>query len=115
LTSTTALRGTHLWLRLERQRVPEGGVIADAIDYRLNRRPARTAYPVDGDAPSDNNQIDNLMRPWAMVRKAWLFAGSEHAGQRAAVVMNLVQSARTHGHDLWAYLSPTCLRACPAT
>ena len=43
--------------------------------------------------------IENLVRPWAMGRKAWLFAGSELAGQRAAVVMSLLQSAKLHGHD----------------
>ena len=37
-------------------------------------------------------------------RKAWLFAGSELAGQRAAVVMSLMQSAKLNGHDPWAYL-----------
>lgn len=37
-------------------------------------------------------------------RKAWLFCGSELAGQRAAVVMSLVQSAKLHGHDPWVYL-----------
>ena len=40
-------------------------------------------------------------------RKAWLFAGSELAGQRAAIVMSLVQSAKLNGHDPWAY-SRTC-------
>ena len=44
------------------------------------------------------------MRPWAMGRKAWLFCGSELAGQRAAMVMSLVQSAKLSGHDPWAYL-----------
>ena len=39
-----------------------------------------------------------------MGRKAWLFTGSELAGQRAAVVMSLVQSAKLNGHDPWAYL-----------
>ena len=36
--------------------------------------------------------------------RAWLFAGSELAGQRAAIVMSLVQSARLCGHDPHAYL-----------
>jgi transposase len=39
-----------------------------------------------------------------MGRKAWLFAGSELAGQRAAVVMSLAQSAKMQGHEPWAYL-----------
>lgn len=37
-------------------------------------------------------------------RKAWLFAGSELAGQRAAVIMSLIESAKLNGHDPWAYL-----------
>jgi hypothetical protein len=39
-----------------------------------------------------------------MGRRAWLFAGSELADQRAAVVMSLVHSAKLHGHDPWVYL-----------
>ena len=43
-------------------------------------------------------------------RKAWLFAGSELAGQRAAVVMTLVQSAKMNGHDPWLYLRDVLAR-----
>ena len=39
-----------------------------------------------------------------MGRRAWQFVGSELAGQRAAIVMTLVQSARLNGLDPWAYL-----------
>ena len=94
----------HVWLRLERSRVPEGSAVARAIDYSLNAWGALTAHLQDGAVPVDNNHIENLIRPWAMGRKAWLFAGSELAGQRAAVVMSLVQSAKLNGHDPWAYL-----------
>ena len=94
----------QVWLRLERARVPDGSAVARAIDYSLNAWGALTAHLQDGQVPVDNNHIENLMRPWAMGRKAWLFAGSELAGQRAAVVMSLVQSAKLNGHDPWAYL-----------
>lgn len=40
----------------------------------------------------------------AVGRKAWPFVGSELTGQRAAIVMRLVQSARMQGLDPWAYL-----------
>ena len=100
----------HVWLRLERQRVPDGSAIARAIDYSLNRWTALMTYLLDGNVPIDNNHIENLMRPWAMGRKAWLFAGSELAGQRAAVVMSLEQSAKMHGHDPWAYLKDVLTR-----
>ena len=100
----------HAWLRLERLRVPDGSAIARAIDYSLNRWTALMTYLLDGNVPIDNNHIENLMRPWAMGRKAWLFAGSELAGQRAAVVMSLAQSAKMHGHDPWAYLKDVLTR-----
>jgi transposase len=45
-----------------------------------------------------------------MGRKAWPFCGSELAGQRAAVVMSLVQSAKLNGHDPWAYLRDVLAR-----
>ena len=45
-----------------------------------------------------------------MGRKAWMFVGSELAGQRAAMVMSLVQSARLNGHDPFAYLSDVLRR-----
>jgi transposase len=100
----------HVWLRLERGRVPEGSAIASAIDYSLNAWAALTANLYDGMVQIDNNHIENLMRPWAMGRKAWLFAGSELAGQRAAIVMSLVQSAKLNGHDPWAYLKDVLTR-----
>ncbi|MEO6277375.1 IS66 family transposase [Roseateles sp.] len=94
----------HAWMTLERKRVPDGGGIAAALDYSLKRWSALGRFLDDGAVSVDNNHIENLMRPWAMGRKAWLFAGSELAGQRAAMVMSLVQSARLHGHDPWVYL-----------
>ncbi|EXW86328.1 transposase IS66 family protein, partial [Acinetobacter baumannii 44327_8] len=41
--------------------------------------------------PIDNNWIENQMRPWALGRKNWLFAGSLRSGQRAANIMTLIQ------------------------
>ena len=103
-------REMQVWLQLERTRVPEGSAIARAIDYSLNHWPALTAHLQDGNVPIDNNHIENQMRPWAMGRKAWLFAGSELAGQRAAIVMSLVQSAKLNGHSPWSYLHDVLTR-----
>lgn len=94
----------HVWLRLERTRVADGSSIAAALDYSLKRWDALGRFLLDGNVSIDNNHVENLMRPWAMGRKAWLFCGSELAGQRAAMVMSLVQSAKLNGHDPWAYL-----------
>lgn len=94
----------HIWLKLERARVPEGSSIARAIDYSLKSWGALTRHLEDGAVPIDNNFMERQIKPWAMGRKAWLFCGSEMAGQRAAIVMSLVQSAKLCGHEPWAYL-----------
>ena len=94
----------QVWLKLERSRVADGSGIAAALDYSLNRWTALGRFLHDGEVSIDNNHVERLMRPWAMGRKAWLFCGSELAGQRAAMVMSLVQSAKLSGHDPWAYL-----------
>ena len=109
-TSKPLCEDLHAWLTLERQRVPEGSATAKAIDYSLNRWNALSIYLTDGDVQIDNNHIENLIRPWAMGRRAWLFAGSELAGQRAAIMMSLVQSAKLYGHDPWAYLKDVLTR-----
>lgn len=100
----------HAWMRLERTRVPDGGGIAAALDYSLKRWGALGRFLQDGALSVDNNHIERLMRPWAMGRKAWLFAGSELAGKRAAMVMSLVQSAKLNGHDPWGYLKDVLQR-----
>lgn len=94
----------HVWLKLERGRVADGGSTAAAIDYSLNSWTALTRHLEDGAVPIDNNYIERQIKPWAMGRRAWLFCGSELAGQRAAIVMSLVQSAKLNGHEPWAYL-----------
>jgi len=94
----------HVWLLARRQQVPNGSATAKAIDYSLRRWAALIHYLDDGQVPIDNNWIENRIRPIATGRKNWLFAGSLRAGQRAATIMSLIQSAKLNGHDPFAYL-----------
>ncbi len=94
----------HAWLLLNRQKVPDGSATARAIDYSLARWVALMRYLDDAALPADNNWVENQIRPIALGRNNWLFAGSLRAGQRAAAVMSLIQSARINGHDPYAYL-----------
>jgi len=94
----------HQWLVQQRQKVPDGSATAKAIDYSLNRWAALTRYIDDGELPVDNNWVENQIRPIAIGRNNWLFAGSLRAGKRAAAIMSLVHSARLNGHEPYAYL-----------
>jgi transposase len=70
----------------------------------LNRWNALVRFVDDGNLPPDNNHIENRIRPVALGRSNWLFAGSLRGGQRAAAIMTLIQSAKLNGHDPYAYL-----------
>jgi transposase len=94
----------HQWLTQQRQKVPDGSATAKAIDYSLKRWRALVRFIDDGELPIDNNWVENQIRPIAIGRNNWLFAGSLRAGKRAAAVMSLVHSARLNGHDPYAYL-----------
>ncbi len=98
------------WLKGRRQQVPNGSATAKAIDYSLRRWTALIHYLHDGQVPIDNNWVENRIRPIATGRKNWLFAGSLRAGQRAAAIMSLIQSAKLNGHDPFAYLKDVLSR-----
>jgi len=98
------------WMLLQRQKVTDGSAIASALDYSLKRWAALTRFLDNGQLPIDNNWIENQIRPIAIGRNNWLFAGSLRAGQRAAAVMSLIQSAKLNGHDPYAYLKDVLAR-----
>ena len=108
--SKPVLDALHQWMALQRQKVPDGSATAKALDYSLRRWVALTRFVEDGQLPVDNNWIENQIRPIAIGRNNWLFAGSLRAGQRAAAVMSLIQSARMNGHDPYAYLKDVLTR-----
>ena len=74
--------------------MPNGSATAKAIDYSLKRWAALTRYIDDGDLPADNNRVENLIRPIALGRANWLFAGSLRAGQRVASIMSVLHTGR---------------------
>ena len=98
------------WLQEKRLGTTKNASITKAIEYCLKRWQALTRYLDDGNLPIDNNWAENQMRPWALGRKNWLFAGSLESGQRAASIMSLIQSARLNGLDPYAYLADVLRR-----
>lgn len=104
LRSAPAMDALHRWMLLTRQKITDGSATAKALDYSLKRWSALTRFVDDGRLPVDNNWIENQIRPVAIGRANWLFAGSLRAGKRAAAVMSLIQSARMNAHDPFAYM-----------
>jgi transposase len=94
----------HGWLTEQRQRLAKADATAKAIDYTLSNWTGLTRFLEDGDIPIDNNAAENALRPLVVGRKNWLFVGTLEAGERAGVIMSLIESAKLNGHDPWAYL-----------
>ena len=100
----------HAWLIAQRTKVVDGGATAKALDYSLKRWAALMRYLDDPVLPIDNNHDEQQIRTWATGRKNWLFAGTLLAGQRAAAITSLIQSAKLNGHDPYAYLKDVLTR-----
>jgi transposase len=108
--SKPLLDALRQWMILHRQKITDGSGTAKALDYSLRRWEALTRFVSDGQLPVDNNHIENQIRPIAIGRNNWLFAGSLRSGKRGAAVMSLIQSARLNGHDPYAYLKDVLTR-----
>lgn len=80
------------------------------MDYSLRPWAALPRYIGDHASPIDNNFDEQQIRPWATGRKNWLFAGTLLAGQRAAAIMSLIQTAKLNGHGPYAYLRDVLTR-----
>jgi transposase len=105
--SLPILAALHDWLQQTRLRTAPNSATAKAIDYSLKRWAALSRYAETGDLPIDNNPVENCIRPIALGKKNWLFAGSERAGQRAAVIQTLLGTAKLNGLDPAAWLKDT--------
>lgn len=87
--------------------------LGKAVGYALNNWERLMAFTTDGRLPIDNNAVERAVRPLALGRKNWLFAGSERGGRATAVFMSLVESAKRAGVNLWDYFNDI-LRRIPA-
>ncbi|MES3041514.1 MAG: IS66 family transposase [Pseudomonadota bacterium] len=102
------------WLKAVRPTVAPGSGTAKALDYTIRRWTALIRYADSGSFPIDNNPVENSIRPIAIGKKNWLYAGSERAGRRAAAIQSLLGTAKLNGLDPAAWLRntleklPTC-------
>jgi transposase len=98
------LQALKHWLDALQPKVLGNSGLAGAIAYAQKRWDALARVLDDGRYPLDNNPAENAIRPIAIGRKNWLFAGSETAGKRAAALMSLLATAKANGLEPHAWL-----------
>lgn len=87
------------WLLKEYDKVTPASAIGKAIRYALNRWKNMTMIFIDGHIEVDNNLVENIIRPAAIGRKNYLFAGSHEAAQRTAMLYTFFAACKQHGID----------------
>ena len=94
----------HTWLEATLRKISGKSDLAKAIRYTLAQWTALTTVLRDGRACLHNNAAERQMRPLALGRKNYLFAGSPEGGKRAAIIYTLIGTAELNGWDPQDYL-----------
>ena len=98
------------WMREERRKLSRHSDVAVAMDYILKRWHAFARFLDDGRICLSNNAAERALRGIALGRKAWLFAGSDRGGDRAAVMYSLIVTAKLNDIDPQAWLADVLAR-----
>ena len=108
--SKPLLNALHVWLAESKMKLSQKTDLAAAIRYTLARWKALTRFVEDGRLEIDNNAAERSIRPLALGRKNYLFAGSDAGGERAAAIYSLIETAKLNGIDPEAYLRDVIAR-----
>jgi transposase len=102
--SRPILEVIRAWLEIERAKVLPKSPMNEAIGYALNHWSALVRPWEAGFLEIDNGAGERAMKPVALGRKNWLFAGSDEGGKTAATLMSLCATCKELGIDPFAYL-----------
>jgi transposase len=99
-----------VWLDAQLLKISGKSDLAKAIRYARWRWEALSCYLDDGRLEISNNAAENAIRPVALGRKNWLFAGSDSGGERAALFYTFIRTAKLNGVEPEAYLRDVLTR-----
>ncbi len=98
------------WMRTERAGLSRHAPVARAMDYMLKRWDGFARFLDDGRICLSNNAAERAVRPLALGRRSWLFAGSDRGGLRAAAMYTLIGTAKLNDVDPQAWLADVLAR-----
>lgn len=102
--SVEVLKEMKTWLDVNLQQVLPKSAIGKAIQYSLSLWPRLIRYVDDGRFEIDNNLVENSIRPVALGRKNYLFAGSHDAAQSAAMMYSFFATCKRNSVDPYKWL-----------
>lgn len=109
--AVAALESLHAWMLEKYVSIPlPSDPIRKAIEYALVRWNKLIVYAYTHQLDPDNNKVENSIRPVAIGRKNYLFAGSHDAAQRSGIFYSLLGTCKAHGLDPYAWLKDVLAR-----
>lgn len=112
--SVFALNEMESWLNTNLVEVTPKSPIGKAINYMKARWEKLTVFATDGILEIDNNLVENAIRPVALGRKNYLFAGSHEAARRAGIVYSFITCCKKNNIDPYLWFLQT-LQVLPDT
>ncbi len=109
-SSKPRIEALRLWFDDNLKRLPHKSGTAEAIRYAMSRWASLSRFLDDGSIEIDNNAAERAIRPIALGRKKWLFAGSDKGGERAAAIISLIETAKLNSINPEAYLREVLTR-----
>lgn len=98
------MKQLHIWLTAHAPTLLPKSPIGEAFAYSLSNWTALNTFVEHGILDADNNRSERAIKPVALSRKNWLFAGSERGGRAAAIAFSLIETAKLNGVEPYAYL-----------
>jgi transposase len=105
-----AYEGLLEWVNHQQKNNLSKGDIGKALGYAKNHLPRLRHYLEDGRVEIDNNQIENKIRPLALGRKNYMFAGSNKGAQRAAMMYSFFATCKDNDVNPRDWLKDVLLR-----
>lgn len=93
------------WLHAQLPKLSGKSPLAQAIRYALGRMPKARQYLENGHLELDNNTAERAVKPVAIGRKNWMFAGAEGGGKAMAIAFTLIETAKRNNVDPQAWLT----------
>lgn len=102
--SLPKLEALHEWLTENKPKIDKDSKTYKAISYALNQWPKMVRYCEHGSLRISNILAENAIRPFAVGRKAWLFADTPAGARASAIYYSLIETAKANGIEPYDYL-----------
>lgn len=102
--ATPILKELKVWLEKNIDKLPKGGLTHKAIQYTLNQWDCLVGYCGDGRLNISNALAENAIRPFAVGRKAWLFADTPRGAHASAACFSLIETAKANDLEPYSYI-----------